>query len=67
MVEPMTVEQRLTELEKEVAALKLQMNPRKNGEENWVDKISGSMKDNPAFEEAMKLAAEILRADQPKD
>lgn len=54
-------EQRLAKLEEQVAELKRRLDsaPAKNG--NWLDKVIGSMANNPAFDEAMKLAADIRR------
>lgn len=54
------VEKRLAAIESEVAQLRSQV-----GEltaKSW-RRICGSMKNNPAFGEAMRLAAEIRRAD----
>jgi hypothetical protein len=56
------IEQRLAALEKDVGDLKRIVGaPTENG--NWIEKISGSMVGNPAFPEAMRMAAEIRRAD----
>ena len=65
MLEKLTVEERLTALEREVASLKLQLDQLTSPKGDWLEKVSGSMKDLPEFKEAMKYAAEILRADQP--
>jgi hypothetical protein len=41
------VEHRLAALEKEVAQLRTELSQLRTPEENWVEKISGSMKDVP--------------------
>lgn len=62
---PNPVEKRLSDLEKQVASLRSELKRLVVQDENWIGGISGSMKDNPAFEEAMRLGAEIRRADRP--
>lgn len=61
MLNEATLEQRLAELEREVAQIKRQlMPPASNG--NWVDEISGSMQSIPEFEEAVRYGKEFRRA-----
>lgn len=61
-----TVEERLDALERDVAWLKQRL-----GEvltrPNWLEQISGSMKDYPEFEEVVRLGREIRQADRPPD
>lgn len=66
-IEPVTVEERLTALEREVAQLSLKVEQLANPKGNWIERISGTMTDDPAFAEAMRLGAEIRRADRPPD
>ena len=60
-------EQRLAALEREVAELKSRLSsshsasPSPNG--NWIEAISGSMRDEPDFHEVIRLGAEVRRAD----
>ena len=64
----LSLEQRVAALEEEVATLKRRLEellPKKD--ENWIEKISGSMKDFPEWEEVARLGAEIRRADRPAD
>jgi hypothetical protein len=49
-----TIEDRLSNLELEVAQLKARFGEVSHGV-NWVDAIAGSMADEPDFEEVLKL------------
>ena len=57
------VEERLALLEKEVAELKRTVRPR----ENWFDRVAGSMKDDPEFDEVLRLGREIRQAERPDE
>lgn len=69
MADSVSIEERVTMLEKEVARLKLQVSqlPKPNG--NWLDQVSGSMKDIPedVWKEFQEYCAEVRQADRPKD
>jgi len=69
MADAVSIEERLTMLEKEVARLKLQVEqlPKPNG--NWLERISGSMKDIPedVWKEFQESCAEVRQDDRPKD
>jgi hypothetical protein len=65
MSEEPTIEQRLAALEAEVARLKERL--ERLAPENWVERISGSMKDYPEFEEVVRLGQEFRRSQQPPD
>lgn len=68
MHEQVPLEQRVAALEDEVSLLKKRLEgTAQQDRENWVDKISGSMKEFPEFDEVVKLGAEIRRADSPTD
>ena len=58
-----TVEERLAHVEKDVAELKSEVQ-RLRPTEGWIDKITGSFKDDPDFEEILRLGQEIRRADR---
>jgi hypothetical protein len=60
----MTVEERLTLLEREFAELKQNKAITK---QNWIAKISGSFKDDPDFGEILRLGSEIRDAERPED
>ena len=62
-----TVEERLTRLEEEVARLK---GAKKSGEANalpWWEKIRGSFKDDPDYDEAMRLGRQWRESFRPKE
>jgi hypothetical protein len=65
--EAQSLEQRMIALERQVARLKLYLDQLVDPKGNWLKHVVGSMKDNLAFPEAMRLAAEIRRADRPAD
>lgn len=63
MSEQTSVEQRLAALEAEVAGLRQRVEqlPSRG---NWLEGVVGSMEQQPAFEEAMRLARELRAADR---
>lgn len=61
-----SIEERLTAVERELADLKTRLSATPKSE-NWVDKISGSFKDDPEFDEILRLGREFRQADRPKD
>ncbi|MDA0837310.1 MAG: hypothetical protein O3B01_17575 [Planctomycetota bacterium] len=58
-----TIEERVTALEQQLAKLKAERNGegRKSG---WIDKICGSFKDDPEFDEIVKLGREYRQSDR---
>ena len=64
MSEASTIEQRLAQVEKELAELKQQVQGR-NAKTNCVDSITGSFQDDPEFDEMLRLGKEIRDADKP--
>ena len=58
MPEQQTIEQRLTEVEKELAELKRRMSSDSIGK-SWVERIAGTFKDDPEFDEIVKLGREF--------
>ena len=61
MSEPTTLEQRVAALEREVAELKRRL-ALSQGKKNWIEAITGSMKDYPEFEEVVRLGREYRRS-----
>ena len=59
-----TIEQRLTSVERELAELKGEVKTLKP-ESNWITSICGSFKDDPEFDEVLRLGKEIRDAEQP--
>ena len=64
MSEVSALEQRVSALEKEVAELRRRVRPRETVRD-WLERISGSFKDDPEFEEVIRLGREIREADRP--
>ncbi len=58
-----TVEERLAHVERDVQELKSEVQ-RLRPTEGWIDKITGSFKGDPDFEEILRLGQEIRRADR---
>ena len=58
-----TIEERLSHVENDVAYLKSQVDSlRSKG--NWIDQITGSFKDDPEFDEILRLGHQIRQADR---
>jgi hypothetical protein len=66
MADLANIEQRLAALEAEVAQLKRQAAKSETGAE-WLDRVSGRFKDDPVFEEIVRLGREAREADRPPD
>ena len=58
-----TLEERMSQVEQDLAKLKAQVD-RLRPKENWIDRITGSFKDDPEFEEIPRLGREIRQADR---
>jgi len=63
MLEQRTVEERLTALEKELRELKQQVSLQKD-QRSWIEKIAGTFKDDPDFDEIVRLGREFRKAAQ---
>jgi hypothetical protein len=61
-----TLEQRMTALEQAVRDLQEAMRTRKPAPD-WLDRVIGSMKDEPAFEEVLAHGRTIRQADRPAE
>ena len=61
-----TLEQRVTALENAVHELREALNARKPGPD-WLDRVVGSMKDEPAFDEVLAYGRAIRQADRPAE
>ena len=66
MSDSSTIEHRLEQVERELAELKSRVQTLAEPKENWIDAISGSFKDDPEFEEIVRLGKEIRDADRPE-
>jgi hypothetical protein len=61
-----TLEQRLTAVEQAVCDLQTEMRTRKP-EPDWLDRVIGSMKDEPAFDEVVAHGRAIRQSDRPTE
>jgi hypothetical protein len=61
-----TLEQRMTALEEAVSELQEAIQVRKPAPD-WLDRVIGSMKDEPAFEEVLAHGRAIRHADRPAE
>lgn len=64
MAENKSVEERLAIVERELDELKRRL-PPKSEPKNWIEEISGSMKDFPEFDEVLRLGREFRQAQRP--
>jgi hypothetical protein len=61
-----TLEQRVTALENAVHELHQALKGRKPAPD-WLDRVAGSMKDEPAFDEVLAYGRAIRQADRPAE
>jgi hypothetical protein len=59
-----TLDQRMTAIENAVRDLQEQMKTRKTSSD-WLDRVIGSMKDEPAFDDVLAFGRAIRQADGP--
>lgn len=60
------IEQRLTAAEKAIGELQQQL-AKPSQALNWLERITGSFKDEPAFEEVLEFGRAIRSADRPPE
>jgi hypothetical protein len=63
---PEQLEKRLAALEKAVSDLQTQLHARSPAP-NWLEHITGSFKDEPAFEDVLRYGREFRQADWPPE
>ena len=61
-----TLEQRLTELEQAMRKLQEALRARKPAAD-WLDRVIGSLKDKPAFDEVLAHGRALREADRPAE
>jgi hypothetical protein len=61
-----TLEQRVKALENAVHDLQKALNARRPASD-WLDRVVGSMKDEPAFDEVLSYGRAIRQADRPAE
>jgi hypothetical protein len=66
MSQTQSIEQRLDNLEREMAELKQRVGEG-DAKKNWIERITGSFANDPDFAEILRLGQEIRRADRPDD
>ena len=64
--ESLLVEQRLAAVERAVAEIQRRMAASRPAA-NWLEQITGSFKDEPAFEEVVRLGRAFRDADRPAE
>lgn len=62
-----TLERRVAALENEVAQLKQERRNGASAQKPWWEERQGAFKDDPLYEEAMRLGREWREAQRPKD
>ena len=62
MLPASTLEERVSHVEQDLAKLKSQVESLRS-ERGWIDRIKGSFKNDPDFEEILRLGREIRQAD----
>ena len=66
MVTATTVEERLANLEREVAEIRRLLGKEEQSQ-NWVERVLGSMEKYPDFQEVLRLGQEFRRSCRPND
>jgi hypothetical protein len=61
-----SVEERLARIEKEIEALKTKL-PVDESKTDWLSKVNGTFKDDPDFDEIVRIGKEFRDSDRPKD
>lgn len=65
MATPTELEDRVASLEEEVARLKQKIDDS-GAKQSWIERLSGTFKDDHGFEEIVKLGAEIRKSQRPE-
>jgi hypothetical protein len=65
MSKPSNVESRLTSLERDLAELKQRIDGRTAP--SWIEKVTGSFKDDPEFDEILRLGRELRKVEELDD
>jgi len=61
MSEQQTIEQRLADVERELAELKLRVPLQAEGK-SWIERIAGTFKDDPDFDDIVRLGREFRQS-----
>ena len=60
------LEERLTKVEQELELLKVKV-CSESPKRGWISEMTGSFKDDPEFDEILRLGKELRDADRPED
>ena len=63
MPEQLTIEERLTAVEHELAELRRKTPTERDGK-SWIERIAGTFRDDPDFDEIVRLGREFRKAVQ---
>lgn len=66
MSQQSTLERRLSELEREVAEIKRQVAAHPPAAD-WLRQMTGAFKDDPEFDEILRLGSEIRKSERPNE
>ena len=61
MADQQTIEERLTQVEQELAEIKRRLAQGSEGQ-SWVERIAGTFKDDPEFDEIVKLGRDFRKS-----
>jgi hypothetical protein len=64
MTEQLTIEERLTNVEEDLAAMKRSFTIHKDDNKSWIEAISGTFKDDPDFDEIVELGQQFRQSEQ---
>lgn len=64
MADADTVEERLTRIESELQEIKARLGPTSD---NWVSRMRGQFRNDPVFDEIVRLGKELRDAETPVD
>lgn len=59
MAEQLTIEERLTNIEQDLAEMKRLFTVQQDKKKSWIEEISGTFKDDPDFDEIVKLGQQF--------
>ncbi len=63
MSETLELEERVSRVERDLTQLKSEVH-RLGASSNWIDQVRGSFKDDPEYDEVLRLGRELRQADR---